>query len=129
MFLLLKVNRMLVFPQQKCHVSCVGSMLDRRRVYVQSVGVGVTTRITWVSAKLYKLGEISTLGELSRKAKSFHQKKKTIKKRTVATVYANLAIFHSLSHSTDMYISGNKKRKEKKQIIFLYISVVSLSLL
>ena len=33
-----KVNRMWVFPQWKCCVSCVGGMLDRRCANVQCIG-------------------------------------------------------------------------------------------
>ena len=38
MHLFSKVNRTQVEPQRKCHISCVGGMLDRRRVHMQCVG-------------------------------------------------------------------------------------------
>ena len=115
MHLFPQVNRMLVFPRQKCYLSCVGSMLDRRRVYVQCVGV--TTRIVWVSGKLYKPGKISTQVELSRKAEMFHRK----------TVQSPLSVYISAildSYSTHMYISGNKRKR--KGYIFIHQRCLSL---
>ena len=38
MHLFPKVNRMQIFTQQRCCVSCLGGMLDRKRVNVPRVG-------------------------------------------------------------------------------------------
>ena len=46
----------------------------------------------------------------------------SLKIRISSCVYIS-AVFDSFPHSTISYISGNK-RKEKRQIIFLYVSVV-----
>ena len=73
--------------------------------------------------KLCKQGKILTLAEQSKKAERFHRKTTTLPQCMCVCVCAFQPSL-TCSYSTHTYILGNKKRQEKKQIIFLYINAV-----
>ena len=111
MHLFPKVNRAQM-PQQKCHVS----MLDRAHGYMQRVGTGsVITRIVWAPGKLDETG---TQAKWSWKAEKFQRKNCTVV--PVSVYLGHLWLFLMLPMHRFRVIKG----KEKKQITFLYISLI-----
>ena len=85
----------------------------------------MTTKIAWVSGKLYKTGKISTQAELSRKANWFHRKNAPSHPLCVCVHFSHLWLALTLPICTFQVIK-KKKKQEKKQIIFWYISVLLL---